>query len=62
MNRPWQERPRPARLECRYEFDSYEQLRDFLDRAAEMDLDAVDLGDGGIGSGVAFADRCESGE
>ena len=36
MNRPWQERPRPARLECRYEFDSYDQLRDFLDRAAEL--------------------------
>jgi pterin-4a-carbinolamine dehydratase len=36
MNRPWQERPRPLRLECRYEFDGYTELRDFLDRAAEI--------------------------
>jgi len=32
----WQERDRPSRLEKRYEFDSYEALRDFLDRAASL--------------------------
>lgn len=32
----WQERGKPARLERRYEFDNYEALRDFLDRAAEI--------------------------
>lgn len=32
----WQERGRPARLERRYEFDNYQTLRDFLDRAAEL--------------------------
>lgn len=36
MSGNWQERTRPARLEGRYEFDSYEALRDFLDRAAEL--------------------------
>lgn len=36
MNQPWQERPRPLRLECRYEFENYSQLRDYLDRAAEI--------------------------
>ena len=36
MSGNWQERNRPARLERRYEFDSYEALRDFLDRAAEL--------------------------
>jgi pterin-4a-carbinolamine dehydratase len=34
MNHQWQERPRPARLECRYEFTSYAELSDFLDSAA----------------------------
>lgn len=32
----WRERNRPARLERRYEFDSYDSLRDFLDSAAEL--------------------------
>lgn len=32
----WKERPRPARLENRYEFDDYESLRDFLDKAADL--------------------------
>ena len=34
MNHQWQERPRPARLECRYEFENYAALSDFLDTAA----------------------------
>lgn len=32
----WQERNRPLRLEKRYEFDSYDSLRDFLDEAADL--------------------------
>jgi pterin-4a-carbinolamine dehydratase len=36
MAEEWQERSRPARLERRYEFASYEELRDFLDRAASL--------------------------
>lgn len=36
MSEQWQERSRPPRLERRYEFDDYEALRDFLDRAAEL--------------------------
>jgi pterin-4a-carbinolamine dehydratase len=36
MNHQWQERVRPVRLERRYEFDDYQALRDFLDRAAEV--------------------------
>lgn len=36
MSGKWQERIRPARLERRYEFPDYEQLRDFLERAAEL--------------------------
>jgi pterin-4a-carbinolamine dehydratase len=36
MSESWEERSRPARLERRYEFDSYSLLRDFLDRAAEL--------------------------
>jgi pterin-4a-carbinolamine dehydratase len=32
----WDERGRPVRLERRYEFGSYQRLRDFLDRAAEL--------------------------
>jgi pterin-4a-carbinolamine dehydratase len=34
MTHQWQERPRPARLECRYEFENYAALSDFLDNAA----------------------------
>ena len=36
MNQQWQEKPRPARLEGRYEFENYIALRDFLDRAAAL--------------------------
>lgn len=36
MNQDWRERPRPARLECRYAFESYAALSDFLDDAAEL--------------------------
>jgi len=36
MAQNWQERPRPQRLEGRYEFPSYAELRDFLDSAAEL--------------------------
>ena len=32
----WRERKRPVCLEKRYEFDDYEQLRDFLDQAADL--------------------------
>ncbi len=32
----WQERSRPVRLEKRYEFDSYDALRAFLDDAADL--------------------------
>jgi 4a-hydroxytetrahydrobiopterin dehydratase len=36
MNQQWKERTRPARLERRYEFSGYAELRDFLDCAAEL--------------------------
>jgi pterin-4a-carbinolamine dehydratase len=36
MDRRWQERNRPLRLERRYEFPDYYTLRNFLDRAAEI--------------------------
>jgi pterin-4a-carbinolamine dehydratase len=36
MSQEWKERQRPARLECRYEFDSYDALRTFLDAAADL--------------------------
>jgi pterin-4a-carbinolamine dehydratase len=36
MNQEWQERVRPLRLEKRYEFSSYDELRDFLDQAADL--------------------------
>ena len=36
MSHEWKERARPLRLERRYEFDSYDSLRDFLDRAADI--------------------------
>lgn len=36
MSQEWQERKRPLRLERRYEFTSYDVLRDFLDQAAEV--------------------------
>ena len=34
MSQQWQERARPERLEKRYQFEDYESLRDFLERAA----------------------------
>jgi len=36
MGTEWRERARPARLEKRYQFENYEILRDFLDRAADL--------------------------
>jgi len=36
MKQQWQERARPARLERKYEFSNYEELRDFLDKAADV--------------------------
>ena len=36
MSDIWAERKRPARLERRFEFDNYEQTREFLDKAAEL--------------------------
>lgn len=36
MSQQWQERLRPVRLERRYRFESYDAVRDFLDRAAEI--------------------------
>lgn len=36
MNKQWQQRNRPVRLERRYQFEDYDALRDFLDRAAEL--------------------------
>ena len=36
MSQQWQERKRPVRLERRYEFSNYSELRDFLDEAAEL--------------------------
>jgi 4a-hydroxytetrahydrobiopterin dehydratase len=35
-NSQWRERARPARLERRYDFADFEQLRDFLDGAADL--------------------------
>jgi len=36
MSDSWQERSRPTSLERRDEFESYDVLRDFLDRAADL--------------------------
>ena len=36
MTQHWRERSRPARLEKRYEFSNYEDLSDFLERAADL--------------------------
>ncbi len=49
MNKPWQERNRPNRLEKRYGFPDYEALRDFLDRAAELSEREVLYPDMGFG-------------
>lgn len=49
MEREWEERQRPARLERRYEFPNYASLRDFLDRAAELSEQANLYPDLGFG-------------
>ncbi len=36
MANEWKERKRPARLEKRYNFATYEELREFLDEAAAL--------------------------
>ena len=36
MSDQWKERTRPPRLERKYLFDNYEDLRDFIDRAADL--------------------------
>ena len=36
MSSEWKERNRPVRLERRYQFNDYEELRDFLERAADL--------------------------
>ena len=36
MEQEWQERNKPARLERRYEFETYEELRNFLEKAADL--------------------------
>jgi len=36
MSANWVTRKRPARLECRIEFNDYEETREFLDRAADL--------------------------
>jgi len=36
MQSEWKDRKRPNRLERQYQFEDYEALRDFLDRAAEL--------------------------
>lgn len=36
MANEWKERKRPNRLEKRFEFASYDDLRDFLDAAADL--------------------------
>jgi len=36
MQSEWKDRKRPNRLERQYQFEDYEALRDFLDRAADL--------------------------
>ena len=36
MNSEWKERNRPIRLERQYQFNNYEELREFLERAADL--------------------------
>ena len=36
MSSEWKERNRPVRLERQYQFENYEELRDFLERAADL--------------------------
>ena len=49
MSHEWKERTRPLRLERRYEFDSYDSLRDFLDRAADISEQEDNYPDMGFG-------------
>lgn len=49
----WQERSRPVRLEKRYEFESYDDLRAFLDDAAGLSEQAGLFPD--IGFGKTYA-------
>lgn len=49
MSQQWQERKRPVRLEQRYEFSSYDELRDFLDQAADLSEKAGLYPDMGFG-------------
>jgi len=35
MNERWKQKDKPASLEARFEFDSFENLRSFLDELAE---------------------------
>ena len=49
MSQQWQERKRPVRLERRYEFQDYNTLRDFLDKAAELSEKANLYPDMGFG-------------
>lgn len=36
MGQQWREKSKPASLERQYQFDGYEELRTFLDNAAEL--------------------------
>lgn len=36
MNARWKQKKKPASLDARFEFDSYEILREFLDELAEV--------------------------
>ncbi|WP_238696310.1 4a-hydroxytetrahydrobiopterin dehydratase [Thiomicrorhabdus sediminis] len=36
MNDRWKQKSKPASLEARFEFDSFEILREFLDQTAEI--------------------------
>lgn len=49
MSSEWKERNRPARLERQYKFSNYEELRDFLDRAADLSESAGYYPDMGFG-------------
>lgn len=49
MSQQWQQRLRPVRLERRYEFAAYSDLRDFLDRAADLSEKAGLYPDMGFG-------------
>lgn len=50
MSERWEERPRPNRLEGKYLFPSYGDLRDFLDAAAELSEQQGLYPDMGFGS------------